>query len=156
VDAKLVVHDASDAFWTLVGASREDAIGAPLAATLPANAAAIAADGGELEVELGGRPVRLRVGPLPGTEPPRAVVVLVESANDFRFAQLCATIRTIKHEINNPLTGALGNITLLLRRPDLDEKTRKRLVTAEQELKKIGQIVVRLAELAPSNRSSVQ
>src|SRR6185436_17996936 len=44
---------------------------------------------------------------------------------------------------------ALGNINLLLRRDDLEEKMRRRLTVAEREMKKIGQIVIRLAELAP-------
>ena len=155
VDAELVVHDASDAYFALVGVSRESAIGAPLAVALPPGAASMATVGGELELELGGRPARLRIEPL-DVDPARAVAVLVESSDDVRFAQLFATVRSIKHDINNPLTGALGNITLLLRRPDLDEKTRKRLTTAEQELKKISQIVVRLADLAPTSRTSAQ
>ena len=155
VDAELVVHDASDAYFTLVGASRDEAIGAPLAVALPPGSASITAVGGDIELELAGRPARLRIEPL-DANPARAVVVLVEAADDVRFAQLLATVRSIKHDINNPLTGALGNITLLLRRTDLDEKTRKRLTTAEQELKKISQIVVRLADLAPSSRSSAQ
>ena len=146
VDAELVVHDANEAFCALVGTRRSDAIGAPLGVAVPQGAAVA---GGQFDVEACGRPARLRLLPLPECEPARAVAVLAEPADD-RFVELCAAIRTIKHEINNPLTGALGNITLLLRRPDLDEKTRKRLTTAEQELKKISQIVVRLAELAPA------
>ena len=154
VDADMIIHDASDAYCALVGSSREQLVGAPLVAAI--SDAAVVVTGGEVEVDLAGRHARVRFEPLPETDPARTVAVVVESADDARFAQLCATIRSIKHEINNPLTGALGNITLLLRRPDLDEKTRKRLTTAEQELKKISQIVVRLAELAPSRPSSAQ
>jgi signal transduction histidine kinase len=70
-------------------------------------------------------------------------------ADEAHLEQLYTAIRTIKHDINNPLTGALGNVNLLLRRDDLDEKTRRRLTVAEQEMKKIGQIVLQLASLAP-------
>jgi signal transduction histidine kinase len=80
-----------------------------------------------------------------------AVVHVAEaSANSSNaLAEIQSAIREIRHEINNPLTGALGNINLLLRRDDLDEKTRKRLTTAEQEIKKVSLIVLKLADLAP-------
>ena len=147
VDADLVVRDANDAYVAMAGASRSTAIGAPLVVALP-NGAAV--DGGQFDVAADGKTTRVRMIPLPETHPARAVAVLVDPSDDARYVELCSAVRTIKHEINNPLTGALGNITLMLRRPDLDEKMRKRLTTAEQELKKIGQIVVKLSELAPS------
>lgn len=158
VDCDLVVHDANEAFGELVGDDLEAVIGSELAVDFAsdetASAVRAAACGGELACDATtrlGAPVRVRVERLEGEEG-RALVVLAEdrqSDEGERLTSLYLKIRTIKHEINNPLTGALGNINLLLRRPDLDEKSRRRLATAEQEIKKVSQLVVLLSELAP-------
>jgi signal transduction histidine kinase len=100
--------------------------------------------------DLSGGEARLdgRVIPVEDDGVPCALVYFAIGAAEERIDALMLSIRRIRHEINNPLTGALGNINLLLRREDLDEKTRRRLTTAEQEMKKISEIVTRLAELA--------
>jgi signal transduction histidine kinase len=96
----------------------------------------------------GEAPLECRVIPVDDDGSACALVSFAVGAAEERIESLMLSIRRIRHEINNPLTGALGNINLLLRRDDLDEKTRRRLTTAEQEMKKISEIVSRLAELA--------
>ncbi len=161
VDGDLVVHDASEAYADMSGKDLPSLLGMPLAVVFAngdegASARAAAAAGERYHCDaasIGGLPVHLDVDPIEDDEGARALVVLTPAKNGGDTAtadDLRAAIRVIKHEINNPLTGALGNINLLLRRSDLDEKTRRRLATAEREIKKVGQIVVRLAELAPS------
>ena len=58
-------------------------------------------------------------------------------------AQLVARIR---HEINNPLTGVLGQAQLLLRE-DLSDRARKRVQTIEELSIRIRDIVAGLREV---------
>lgn len=163
VDENLTVRDANEAYAAMAGGA---VAGARLAVFFePATTdgdprdnvrsaikgcEAFACDG-----HSGDRHVRIEIAPLTVDGEPLAVVLLVDlgDGGESQLEEIQSAIRTIKHEINNPLTGALGNINLLLRRTDLDEKTRKRLSTAEQEIKKVAQIVQRLADLAPKPRS---
>jgi signal transduction histidine kinase len=160
VDRDLVVYDASDAYAETAGATLSSLLGARLAVEFAdgdmerareavGTGAAFEADA----VARGSVAVRVRLEALDGDD--RALAFLQPAAEadgeSSRLVELLGAIRTIKHEINNPLTGALGNINLLLRRTDLDEKTRRRLATAEQEIKKASQIVLRLADLEPSS-----
>jgi nitrogen-specific signal transduction histidine kinase len=158
VDRDLVVHDASEAYSAFVGVELRLLLGTSLQvafADAEAATAAREAAGGAAPFDAtatlapDGQPVRVRIAGLDGEEG-RALVVVTpaDSGEEPRVAELYAAIRSIKHEINNPLTGALGNINLLLRRADLDDKTRRRLATAEQEIKKVSQVVMRLSELA--------
>jgi nitrogen-specific signal transduction histidine kinase len=98
----------------------------------------------------GEAPLEIRAIPVDDGGDECVIVHLMVGEADERIEALMLSIRRIRHEINNPLTGALGNINLLLRRDDLDEKTRRRLTTAEQEMKKISEIVARLADLTAS------
>jgi len=64
---------------------------------------------------------------------------IVEMEKMQTYVQMAVSIN---HEINNPLTTILGNIELILMmNSDLDEKTKKRLVTIQQEARRIGGIV---------------
>lgn len=163
VDENLMVRDANEAYAAMAGGA---VAGARLAVAFePVTTEGDPRDGARRAIEngqpfacdghSGDRHVRIEIGPLAFDEGPLAVVLLADlgDGGDSQLEEIQGSIRTIKHEINNPLTGALGNINLLLRRSDLDEKTRKRLSTAEQEIKKVAQIVQRLAELAPKPRS---
>ncbi len=162
VDRDLIVLDASDAYAALAGAELSRLRGAPLAVIFPDEAASLAARGavaGASAYEGGavatpsGSAVSVRIIGIEGEQQNALALVDAQAdglTNSPRLAEIYASIRAIKHEINNPLTGALGNINLLLRRQDLDEKTRRRLATAEQEIKKVSQIVLRLSELAPA------
>jgi signal transduction histidine kinase len=156
VDVELTIRDATDTFGLRRGAAVDALVGTKLDGTGREDALARAILDGRAETFEPGPDGRcgLRVHPVRGDDHVLALVIL-DAGGDAGSDQLLsvfASIRTIKHEINNPLTGALGNINLLLRRDDLDEKTRRRLTTAEQEIKKVSQLVVKLAEIAPSPR----
>jgi len=58
-------------------------------------------------------------------------------------AELVARIR---HEINNPLTGVLGQAQLLLRE-DLTERSRKRVQTIEDLALRLRDVVAQLREV---------
>jgi signal transduction histidine kinase len=70
----------------------------------------------------------------------RAMVAAYEKKIDD-VAQLVSRVR---HEINNPLTGVLGQAQLLLRE-DLSDKARKRAETIEQ-------LAIRLRDVAAELR----
>ena len=69
----------------------------------------------------------------------RARVAVCEARLD-EIAELVARVR---HEINNPLTGVLGQSQLLLRE-DLNEKARKRAETIENMAIRIRDVVAQL------------
>ncbi len=55
-------------------------------------------------------------------------------------------ITRVRHEINNPLTGVLGQAQLLLRE-DLNERARKRAETIEQLAVRIRDVVAELRQV---------
>src|SRR5918911_2066895 len=72
----------------------------------------------------------------------RAVVAEYE-ARLAEFAQLASRAR---HEINNPLTGLIGQAQLLLRE-DLSDAARRRVQTIEQLANRIRDTVATLREI---------
>lgn len=92
---------------------------------------------GCLPVALGLVEQRLRQAPsLPRTAPP---CVLVESAADDAFGEV------LRHELNNPLTGILGNAELLL--AEVRRKNDGQLPNGgQQRLETIAALAVRLRE----------
>jgi signal transduction histidine kinase len=60
-----------------------------------------------------------------------------------RIDEVQEVITRVRHEINNPLTGVLGQAQLLLRE-DLNEKARKRAETIEQLAVRLRDIVAQL------------
>jgi signal transduction histidine kinase len=72
----------------------------------------------------------------------RALVADYEARLD-EVAQLIARVR---HEINNPLTGVLGQAQLLLRE-ELSEKARKRAQTIEELALRLRDIVAELRQV---------
>jgi signal transduction histidine kinase len=156
VDFELTIFDATDAFALRRGAAAGSLVGTKLDGLGRTDEIARAVQEGRsasFEPDGDGRG-GVRVHPIRLDDRLLALVIPDGGgeAGADQLQSVFASIRTIKHEINNPLTGALGNINLLLRRDDLDEKTRRRLTTAEQEIKKVSQLVVKLAEIAPSPR----
>lgn len=65
-----------------------------------------------------------------------------------RIGQLVRLVRSIRHDINNPITAALGHIQLLLEDPAIGEgEVREVLEEVESELRRLVQIVRRLEEV---------
>ena len=79
----------------------------------------------------------------------RAVVADYEA----RINEVADLIARVRHEINNPLTGVLGQAQLLLRE-DLSERARKRAETIEELAIRIRDIVALLRQIQKPLRSS--
>jgi signal transduction histidine kinase len=60
--------------------------------------------------------------------------------NEQDTEELAAKITHIRHEINNALTGILGQSQLLLRE-ELDEKSRNRVATIQQLANRIRELI---------------
>ncbi len=80
--------------------------------------------------------------PVPADEHLSRVVVECE-ARLTEYAQLAAHVR---HEINNPLTGLIGQAQLLLRE-ELSDTARRRVQTIEQLANRIRDTVASLREI---------
>ena len=65
---------------------------------------------------------------------------------ETRLDEVADLITRVRHEINNPLTGVLGQAQLLLRE-DLSEKARKRAETIEELAIRIRDIVAQLRQV---------
>ena len=86
----------------------------------------------------------------PNSDDPDAQIAEYRAKLEY-IAELVARIR---HEINNPLTGVLGQAQLLLRE-DLTDRARKRAQTIEELAMRIRDIVGQLREVQrPSAESS--
>ena len=69
----------------------------------------------------------------------------------LQLEQTADLVARIRHEINNPLTGVLGQAQLLLRE-DLSERSRKRVQTIEDLALRLRDVVAQLREVQrPSN-----
>jgi signal transduction histidine kinase len=64
----------------------------------------------------------------------------------LKFEETAALVARIRHEINNPLTGVLGQAQLLLRE-DLSERSRKRVQTIEDLALRLRDVVAQLREV---------
>jgi signal transduction histidine kinase len=64
----------------------------------------------------------------------------------LKLEETAALVARIRHEINNPLTGVLGQAQLLLRE-DLSERSRKRVQTIEDLALRLRDIVAQLREV---------
>ena len=67
--------------------------------------------------------------------------LLAEQEN--KIDEVADLVSRVRHEINNPLTGILGQAQLLLRE-ELNEKARKRAETIERLAQRLAQIVAEL------------
>lgn len=63
-----------------------------------------------------------------------------------RMTEIAELVAHVRHEINNPLTGVLGQAQLLLRE-ELSESARRRVVTIEQLAGRIRDTVAQLREV---------
>jgi signal transduction histidine kinase len=91
---------------------------------------------------------------MPDTNP--AVQPVPESPEDQvvyyrnRLQEVSELVARIRHEINNPLTGVLGQAQLLLRE-ELNERARKRVTTIEEMAIRIRDIVAELRDVPRFN-----
>jgi signal transduction histidine kinase len=73
----------------------------------------------------------------------------------LKLEETADLVARIRHEINNPLTGVLGQAQLLLRE-DLSERSRKRVQTIEDLAIRLRDIVAQLREVQrPGNDDNV-
>jgi nitrogen-specific signal transduction histidine kinase len=70
----------------------------------------------------------------------------LEADHKARMDEVAELITRVRHEINNPLTGVLGQAQLLLRE-DLSDKARKRALTIEELAIRIRDIVAQLRQV---------
>ena len=63
-----------------------------------------------------------------------------------RLEEIAELVARIRHEINNPFTGVLGQAQLLLRE-DLNDRARKRAQTIEELAIRIRDIVAQLRDV---------
>ena len=82
-----------------------------------------------------------------GEERVRTLVAEYEA----RMDEVADLITRVRHEINNPLTGVLGQAQLLLRE-DLSEKARKRAQTIEELAMRLRDIVGQLRQVQKTAR----
>lgn len=68
----------------------------------------------------------------------------------LKLEETANLVARIRHEINNPLTGVLGQAQLLLRE-DLSERSRKRVQTIEDLAIRLRDIVAQLREVQRPN-----
>lgn len=80
--------------------------------------------------------------------PPCDAEHLQVMVSDFeaQLDSVAELVARVRHEINNPLTGVLGQAQLLLRE-DLNEKARKRVETIENLAIRLRDIVGQLREV---------
>ncbi len=73
---------------------------------------------------------------------------------EARIVEIAETVARVRHELNNPLTGVLGQSQLLLRE-ELNDKARKRAQTIEDLAIRMRDIVGQLREVqsSPANTS---
>jgi signal transduction histidine kinase len=64
----------------------------------------------------------------------------------LKLEENAALVARIRHEINNPLTGVLGQAQLLLRE-DLSERSRKRVQTIEDLALRLRDVVAQLRDV---------
>lgn len=71
-----------------------------------------------------------------------------------RIDQIADLVSRIRHELNNPLTGILGQAQLLLRE-DLNDKARQRAETIEQLAQRLAKTVADLRQVQKPARGNM-
>ena len=71
-----------------------------------------------------------------------------------RIDEVADLVSRVRHEINNPLTGVLGQAQLLLRE-ELSDKARKRVETIEQLARRLADTVAELRQVQKPARVAV-
>ncbi len=73
---------------------------------------------------------------------------------EAQLSQTAEVVARVRHEINNPLTGVLGQAQLLLRE-ELSEKARKRVLTIEELAVRLRDTVAELRQVQMPIRRSI-
>jgi signal transduction histidine kinase len=71
---------------------------------------------------------------------------------EAKLVEIAELVANVRHEINNPLTGVIGQAQLLLRE-DLTPTARRRIETIEQLAGRIRDTVARLREVQRPHRT---
>jgi signal transduction histidine kinase len=74
------------------------------------------------------------------------------AAYEIRMDEVAEMITRVRHEINNPLTGVLGQAQLLLRE-ELSDKARKRVKIIEELAVRLRDIVAQLRQIQKVSRN---
>jgi signal transduction histidine kinase len=85
----------------------------------------------------------------PGNEKPESAEQRLRALiaeHEAKLTEIADLIAHVRHEINNPLTGVLGQAQLLLRE-ELSAKARQRVETIEQLATRIRDIVAQLRDV---------
>lgn len=69
------------------------------------------------------------------------------AARDTRLEEITATLSHTRHELNNLLTGILGQAQLILLREELTPETRRRLTLLEDLAKRMREAVANLSDI---------
>lgn len=72
---------------------------------------------------------------------------------ESKLVEIAELVANVRHEINNPLTGVIGQAQLLLRE-DLTPTARRRIETIEQLAGRIRDTVARLREVQRPHRAT--
>ena len=72
---------------------------------------------------------------------------------EAKLEEVVGIVARVRHEINNPLTGVLGQAQLLLRE-DLSEKARKRALAIEELALRLRDIVGQLRQIQKPLKAS--
>lgn len=75
----------------------------------------------------------------------------LSAEHEARMDEVADLITRVRHEINNPLTGVLGQAQLLLRE-DLSDRARKRAETIEALAIRIRDIVAQLRQVQKTSK----
>lgn len=77
----------------------------------------------------------------------------IVAAYDTKIDEIAELVARVRHEINNPLTGVLGQAQLLLRE-DLSESARKRAETIEGLAIRLRDVVGQLRDVQRTPKKS--
>jgi signal transduction histidine kinase len=81
-----------------------------------------------------------------GFEPAEERLRTVIAEHEVRLTEIADLVAHVRHEINNPLTGVLGQAQLL-QREELSPSARRRVETIEQLAGRIRDVVAELRDV---------
>jgi len=108
-----------------------------------------------VESEPGSAPAATSTAPTSAPASASEELSAVIADYEAKLDEVADLITRVRHEINNPLTGVLGQAQLLLRE-DLNDRARKRAQTIEELAIRIRDIVAQLRQVQKSSRSESQ